>query len=72
MSRAPKTLRARLLPRKTAATARNFPAWIDGDARAIVLPATVEPRVRDNLVLRVVAKGKHVHPKATPDVRRAS
>ncbi len=74
MSRAVKTFRAPAAPRKTAgvATGRNFPAWIDGDARAVAWPAMVEPRVRDNLVLRIVAKGKNVHPRTSSDVRRAS
>ena len=71
MSRAPKTTRAHVVSRKTAA-ARNFPAWIDSDTRANALPAIAEPRVRDSLVLRIVAKGKTVHPRETSDVRRAS
>lgn len=53
-----------------AAGSRNFPAWIDGEARAIALPAA-EPRVRDNLVLRVVAKGKTLRSRGPSDVRRA-
>jgi hypothetical protein len=70
MSRATKTTRVRLLPRKTAA-GRAFPAWIDSEARAAALPAVVEARVRDNLVLRLVAQGKTVHPRNPSDVRRS-
>ena len=70
MSRTPKTARARVLPRKTSG-ARNFPAWIDSETRAIALPATAEPRVRDSLVLRIVARGITVHPRESSDVPRA-
>jgi hypothetical protein len=36
------------------AVSRSFPAWIDA-AEYGVTPATVVPRVRDSLVLRLVA-----------------
>lgn len=51
--------------RKTATTAsaasrRNFPAWIDATEGPVVfqLTRTAQPRVRDGLVLRRVASAK--------------
>lgn len=38
---------------------RAFPAWIDASERTVPVPAiSVTPRVRDGLVLRIVAKAK--------------
>lgn len=72
MSRVVKITPARGLLRKPAAAGlRNFPAWVDSETRAVPLAAVVESRVRDSLVLRIVAKGKPVHAKGPTDVRRA-
>lgn len=59
------------VPLRKAATAtvvaapaprRAFPAWIDAGERSVALPpASVTPRVRDGLVLRVVGQKKTVH-----------
>jgi hypothetical protein len=38
----------------TLAVSHTFPAWIDATERGVV-PSTVVPRVRDSLVLRLVA-----------------
>jgi len=38
----------------TLAASHTFPAWIDATESGVV-PATVIPRVRDSLVLRLVA-----------------
>jgi hypothetical protein len=41
---------------------RVLPAWIDGQERTDSVTATaVSPRVRDGLVLRVVAQKKSLH-----------
>ena len=41
----------------SAASRRGFPAWIDASERGVAFnAATVVPRVRDGLVLRVVRK----------------
>jgi len=58
---------ARVLPRKTRVTAaqarRAFPAWIDAAERSVPFNATgVMPRVRDGLVLRLVAQKKKIGP----------
>jgi hypothetical protein len=38
---------------------RAFPAWIDASERSVAFSATgVTPRVRDGLVLRLVARNK--------------
>jgi hypothetical protein len=65
---------ARVLPRKAkvvaAASARRaFPAWIDASDRGVAFSAVgVTPRVRDGLVLRLVArKKKIVATRRTPD-----
>lgn len=43
---------------------RVYPAWIDANDRGVAaVPATVTPRVRDGLVLRVVGQKKNVHPR---------
>ena len=72
MSRNPKVTPARGQLRKPATSlgVRNFPAWVDGDARAIPLSATVESRVRDSLVLRIVTKAKTMNARGPSDVRR--
>ncbi len=46
------------------------PAFPDVPAPGVVAPAPVTPRVRDNLVLRVVAK-KKVGERSPSDERRA-
>lgn len=56
---------ARVLPRKAKVTAaqarRAFPAWIDASERSVAFSATgVMPRVRDGLVLRLVAQKKKI------------
>lgn len=45
------------------AVSRTFPAWIDATERGVA-PSFVIPRVRDNLVLRLVAGRRQVreHP----------
>jgi hypothetical protein len=46
----------------TSMPRRAFPAWIDASERSVASPAiSVTPRVRDGLVLRVVAKTKPAH-----------
>ena len=69
------TSAARVLPRKAklaAGTARAFPAWVDPTERGVSFSAAVMPRVRDGLVLRVVARGKKtVTSRRTSDGSRA-
>lgn len=59
---------------RPVAAPRRFPAWVDAETRVIALPSGVEARVRDSLVLRVVAKGKGkaASGRRSSDVRRAS
>lgn len=44
----------------SAASRRQFPAWIEADDDAVAFPAkaTATPRVRAGLVLRAVSKNK--------------
>jgi len=57
---------ARVLPRKAKVVAptplrRAFPAWIDATERGVAFNASgVTPRVRDGLVLRLVARQKKI------------
>ena len=69
-----KIANARVLPRRAAAAAtvwarRDFPAWIDAAERGVAFSATcVTPRVRDGLVLRLVAQKKRIgSSRRTPD-----
>jgi hypothetical protein len=50
----------------SAASRRPFPAWIAADESGVAFPAKagVTPRIRDGLVLRVVAKKKSSGPKS--------
>jgi len=52
----------------SAASRRNFPAWIDASDGAAFSANTVTPRVRDALVLRKV-NGKTAQPGGTSDGR---
>ncbi|MDO8540938.1 MAG: hypothetical protein Q7S40_10925 [Opitutaceae bacterium] len=66
-----KPIASRLRARKsalsaTAAARRIFPAWIDADERVVSFAAAAaQPRVRDALVLRKVAKKKSAGRKGT-------
>ena len=42
----------------SAASRRQFPAWIEADDDAVAFPATATPRVRAGLVLRAVSKNR--------------
>jgi hypothetical protein len=72
-----KSLSTRAPLRKTATTAsavsrRAFPAWIADDENGdVAFPAraSVIPRVRDALVLRVVSKKKSSSAKGSSDAR---
>ena len=56
----------------SAASRRGFPAWIDaGEAGVAFSARTVVPRVRDGLVLRVVAKKKNERARSLPDAHGA-
>jgi hypothetical protein len=49
----------------TAASRRQFPAWIDADERVASFSASAsQPRVRDGLVLRTVGRKKTAKKKA--------
>jgi hypothetical protein len=66
---------SKLLPPKTpaapaAAPRRAFPAWIDAGAGPS-FAAVVTPRVRDGLILRLVAQAKPGHGRTASDVSRA-
>lgn len=71
MHYAAKVSPSRLPLRKVAATLlaeRQFPAWVDAAEGGVAYPlAVVMPRVRDSLVLRLVAKRK---PRSHSDVAR--
>ena len=67
----PKISSARTPLRKLAATLfrePSYPAWIDSGSGVPFSSATVSPRVRDSLVLRLVAKR---HPRDLSDARGA-
>ena len=69
-----KALSTRVPLRKAAMTAsaasrRPFPAWIVDDAGVAFSARTVTPRLRQGLVLRVVAKKKNAGAKHLPDAR---
>jgi hypothetical protein len=57
-------------PAPAAAPRRAFPAWIDANAGAS-FAALVTPRVRDGLILRLVAPVKPGHGRSAPDAPRA-
>jgi len=58
------------IPKTPAAPRRAFPAWIDaGPGPAFA--AIVTPRVRDALVLRLVASAKPGHGRHASDAPRA-
>ena len=64
----------RVLPRRAAAAAtvwsrRDYPAWIDASDRGVSFSATcATPRVRDGLVLRLVAQKRKIgSSRRTPD-----
>lgn len=70
----PKLAVTRVSVRKSAASVtapvslsrRVFPAWIDDTERSVApVPAVVTSRVRDGLVLRVVAQKKPAHPRSS-------
>ena len=73
MRRKVKALVTRVPVRKAAtssssAARRSFPAWIDASERGVTFSAAaVTSRVRDGLVLRVVAKKKSAQPKKASD-----
>ena len=66
-----KALATRVPLRKAATTAsaasrRNFPAWIVADESGVTFAAkSAMPRVRDALVLRTVSKKKSANPKSS-------
>jgi hypothetical protein len=69
-----KALSTRVPLRKAAMSAaalsrRPFPAWIVADEGGVAFSArgAVSPRVRAGLVLRAVAKKKHLSSRALPD-----
>jgi hypothetical protein len=50
----------------SAASRRNFPAWIVADESGVAFPAKMAtPRVRDALVLRTVGKKKPLSGKSS-------
>jgi hypothetical protein len=53
-----------------AALRQTFPAWIDS-GRGPSFAALVTPRVRDGLILRLVAPAKPGPGRTAPDVPRA-
>jgi|HubBroStandDraft_5_1064220.scaffolds.fasta_scaffold1507937_1 hypothetical protein len=58
------------LPADGAAPRRVFPAWIDAGA-GTSFAALVTPRVRDGLILRLVAQAKPGHGRSASDASRA-
>ena len=50
----------------SAASRRNFPAWIDAGEGAAFSVTAVTPRVRDALILRKVQK-KSANPRSASD-----
>jgi hypothetical protein len=70
LNRDPKHQPAKSPLAAAAASRRIFPAWIDaGTGPAFV--AIVTPRVRDGLILRLVAQAKPGAARNAPDVPRA-
>jgi hypothetical protein len=56
----------------SAASRHGFPAWIDAGERGVAFnAATVVPRVRDGLVLRVVGKKQPIRSRSLPDAHGA-
>ncbi len=53
----------------SALSRRPFPAWIAADEGGVAFSArtAVSPRVRAGLILRAVAKEKHLSSRALPD-----